>query len=188
MKLFAGLEIPDQARNAIDRKTAPLKRSLPNASWVPSSNYHLLLAFLGERGESSLDALGGSLSVAFASREPFKVQLGRAGAFPPMRPARVLWVGVDCEDELERLHQAVWASLNEVFDLVADWRPFHPHLTVARCRNPWTRRCVDLWCRSCSGPLGSPFEVRRGALFCSESGPDGIRYRVIETYPLKELH
>ena len=188
MKLFVGLEIPDQARIAIERRTEPLKRSLPHASWVSASNYHLLLAFLGERDESQLGALGGSLSAAFASREPFEIQLGRGGAFPPLRRARVLWVGVDREAELERLHQTVWASLKELVDLEEDWRPFHPHLTVARCRKPWTRRCVDVWCRSCSGPVGRPFEVRRGALFCSEAGQDGIHYRGIESYPFKELH
>lgn len=188
MRLFVGLEIPSQVRIAMEEQVGRLKHSLPHASWVSSADYHLLLAFLGDREEASLGTLGEALSSAFASRERFEIQLAGAGSSPPMRPARVLWVGVDCGPCLEGLHRAVWAGLTQVVDIEAEWRPFHAHLTAARCPKAWTRRCAEVWCRSCSERIGEPFEVRQGALFLCEPGGERSRYQVIRTFPLKELH
>lgn len=188
MKLFVGLEIPSQVRLAMEERAERLKGSLPKASWVSPADYHLLLAFVGGGKESLLPDLGEALSTAFASSQSFDIQLAGAGSFPPRRPARVLWIGVEDSEALERLQRVVWNSLTRVVDLESDWKPFHPHLTVARCRKPWSRLCVEVWCRGCSGRIGAPFTIRRGALFSSESGPEGCRYRVIETFPMKELH
>lgn len=188
MRFFVGLEIPSPVRLAMEERTERLRRSLPHASWVTSANYHLLLAFLGDREEGSLGALGKALSVAFASHVVFDVQLAGAGSFPPLRPARVLWIGVEDRLNLESLHRCVWESLTPVVDIETDWRPFHAHATVARCRRPWSRRCVEIWCRSCAGKVGGSFSVRQGALFASLPCTEGFRYQVIETYPMKELH
>ena len=188
MKLFVGVEIPRSVQVAMAERTERLRASLPHASWVASADYHLLLAFLGEREEGCLGNLGAALSSAFASHEGFEIQLAGAGSFPPMRPARVLWIGVEDRQGLESLHRVVWDRLMPVVDIEADWKPFHAHSTVARCARPWTRRCVEVWCRSCSGRLGGSFAVRQGALFASEPGREGSKYRLVETYPMKGLH
>jgi 2'-5' RNA ligase len=188
LKLFVGLEIPRQVRLAMEERAERLKGSLPQASWVNPADYHLLLAFVGEGKETALPEVGEALSTAFASREAFEIQLAGAGSFPPRRPARVLWIGVEDSLALESLHGVVWDSLTRVVDIEPDWKPFHPHATVARCRKPWSMRCVDVWSRGCSGRIGAPFTIRRGALFSSETEHDRCRYRVIETFPMKELH
>lgn len=188
MKLFVGLEIPSQVRMAMEGRAERLKGSLPQASWVSPADYHLLLAFLGEGKEAALPEVGEALSAAFASRDSFEIQLAGAGSFPPKRPAKVLWIGVEDSQALESLHGDIWESLARVVDIEPDWKPFHPHSTVARCRKPWSRRCVDVWCRGCSGRIGVPFTIRRGALFSSEAEHQGCRYRVIETFPMRELH
>lgn len=188
MKLFVGLEIPSPVRKAIVERTDRVRRSLPHASWVGPDDYHLLLAFLGDGKSSDLEGVDEALSYAFASRESFEIQLAGAGSFPPMRPARVLWIGVEEKEALERLHRVVWDSLTRVVDIEPDWKPFHPHSTVARCRKPWPRRCVDVWCRAFSGRIGGPFRVHQGALFSSEPDSESSRYRVIETFPMKGLH
>ncbi len=51
MRLFVGLEIPRPIRLAMHERTARLRNSLPQASWVASADYHLLLAFLGDTSE-----------------------------------------------------------------------------------------------------------------------------------------
>lgn len=188
MKLFVGLEIPGRIRMAMRERTERIRKALPGASWVAAANYHFLLAFLGTREEASAGTLGTVLSSIFGSRESFEVQLVGAGSFPPRRPARTLWIGVEDGRELESLHRAVWEGLTPVVDLEGDWRPFHAHATVARCPKPWTKRCVDVWCRSCSGRVGDPFTIRRGALFASQAGREGITYEVVETYPMEGFH
>jgi 2'-5' RNA ligase len=185
VKLFVGLEIPVAVRKAIVERTERIRGSLPHASWVAPDDYHLLLAFLGEGKDGDLQGVNEALSCAFASRESFEIQLAGAGSFPPMRPARVLWIGVEEKAALERLHRVVWDGLTRVVDVEPDWKPFHAHSTVARCRKPWTRRCVDVWCQACSGRIGGPFRVQRGALFSSEPDRQISRYRVIETFPMK---
>jgi len=188
MRLFVGLEIPRPIRLAMHERSARLRTSLPQASWVAAADYHLLLAFLGDTSEPAMGSVGAALSAAFGSHKGFDVQLAGAGASPPMRPARVLWIGVEDKAGLEGLHRSVWESLNRVVDIEADWKPYHAHSTVARCPKAWTRRCVEVWCRSCSGRVGDSFSIRRGALFSCEAGTGDSRYQVIETYPMRGAH
>jgi 2'-5' RNA ligase len=186
VKLFVGLEIPRRVREAVADRCANLRQALPQASWVSSDNYHLLLAFLGEVDEDSLPAIGEALRSVFASRSSFELQLAHTGSTPPMRPARTLWVGVKDWEALEKLQEAVWSSLTPVVDIEAFWRPFHAHLTVARCSKPWGRRCVEIWSQSCPGTVGEAFQVRQGALFRSRPEATGVSYEVIESYPMLE--
>ena len=107
MRLFVGLEIPRPIRLAMHERSARLRTSLPQASWVAAADYHLLLAFLGNTSEPAMGSVGAALSAAFGSHEGFDVQLAGAGASPPMRPARVLWIGVEDKAGLEGLHRIV---------------------------------------------------------------------------------
>jgi 2'-5' RNA ligase len=63
-------------------------------------------------------------------------------------------------------------------------RPFHPHLTIARLRQPrGARRLTAIHQERGFAP--APFQVRELIIIRSEQGPGGSRYTEISRHPLK---
>jgi len=186
VRLFVALEIPEEVRSEVERRAEAARRELPKARWVKPASLHLTLAFLGETDPSRLPLLSQHLAPAFAASPPFTLELVGSGTFPPNRPARVAWVGVEADPELPRLQQRVMAALVEAVQLEPDRRTYSPHLTLARCSRPWHRGEIDRFLRHFRGAMGGPFPIRRGVLFESHLGAGGARHRVVESYPLSD--
>ncbi len=134
IRLFAAIELPAEVRTAIEVATAPLRTSIAGFRWVPHENLHLTLVFIGWVIAGDLDPIVGTLDEAVRPAAPFTARLGGAGRFPDRGRARVLWVGFeDGADALAALAERARAG---VADRVTDARPFRPHVTVARARQP----------------------------------------------------
>jgi len=186
VRLFVALDLPAALAREVGRRAAAARRELPRARWVKPEALHLTLAFLGETDAADLPVLHRSLRPAFAGVKPFDLRLEDAGTFPPRRPARVAWVGVEAPPALADLAQGVQQALAQAVDFTPDRRDFHAHLTVARCKQPWRRREVERFRRHFQGPVGDPFEITEGVLYESVLRPDGARYQALERYPLGE--
>jgi 2'-5' RNA ligase len=74
-----------------------------------------------------------------------------------------------------------------VVGYVPEERPYNPHLTLARCPEPWPRPAIDTFTAAFAGPVGEPFPVPRVALFESRPGAGGSRYLVAAAFPLARL-
>ena len=98
MRLFIGIELPDVLRNnggcslARERRHA---RVAPDAQvrWVPPSNLHITVWFLGEVREPRLEPLVGALTPPLDARS-FTLRIGGGGAFPPTGAPRAIWLGL----------------------------------------------------------------------------------------------
>jgi 2'-5' RNA ligase len=66
----------------------------------------------------------------------------------------------------------------------AENKPFTPHLTVGRCRRPWSRSVVEHWQNSLRGAVGDEFTVVRTVLMRSCLSPEGAHYDVVSRFPL----
>ena len=95
MRLFVAIEIPEPVCREVKRRVAGLRDRLPRARWVDPEVLHLTLLFLGEVAAERVEGLATALRAAFAPVPPLGLRLRGAGTFPPGRPARVAWVGVE---------------------------------------------------------------------------------------------
>jgi 2'-5' RNA ligase len=128
------VELAADTRTAIEVATAPLRMTIPGFRWVPAENLHLTLVFLGWVEADDVESIRGSLEAAVAPAAPFVARLGATGRFPERGKARVLWVGfTTAVAELTDLADRARAG---VADRVTDARPFRPHVTVARAKQP----------------------------------------------------
>lgn len=184
LRLFVALDLPEAHRREIARRSAGLAARLPPARWVPADNLHLTLVFLGATAEERLPDLRAALAPAFAGRGPLRLEVAGAGTFPPGRPARIAWVGLRGGPELLALQGRVAAAAADCLGLEPERRPFHPHVTLARPRKPWSRRAGEELERSFAGVLGEPFAVEEGVLYRSETAPGGSVYTAVERFPL----
>jgi RNA 2',3'-cyclic 3'-phosphodiesterase len=184
MRLFVALEIPQAVRREVSRRMARLRDRLPRARWVDAENLHLTLLFFGQVEEAAVPGLAAALRAAFAKHAPLELRLAGGGTFPPRRPARVAWVGMESPSDLVVLQADAAAAAVASIGFTPEERPFHPHVTLARCDPPWPRDAADKVAATFSGGVGQPFVVDHGVLFESKLSPRGPRYRIVESLPL----
>lgn len=143
-RVFCAVEIPEPVRQLVLRDIARLKEAVPDvkATWSREANLHLTLKFLGDIPQTSVPDISTAVAQAVAGIAPFSIRLEQTGAFPKQGQPRVLWVGInDSSGKLGELHARLEGELANVgFD--KDSRPFHPHLTVARLRQPRQARTL----------------------------------------------
>jgi 2'-5' RNA ligase len=133
MRLFTAIDIPAAIKL---RLCALLDRLRPLAklSWSPPDHLHITNKFIGEWPEARLKELNQTLADVPAPG-PIEIVVRGLGWFPNDRNPRVFWAGIESGPELGALAQATEQSLALIGVPVED-RTFHPHLTLARRRNP----------------------------------------------------
>lgn len=131
MRLFIGIKPPAAALSELEAASAAGRAILPRWRWTRPGNWHLTLAFLGERPASEAAAIRAAMGSAAAGSQPFDLTFVPWGAFPNPDRARVLWLGLGGpgEEALVHLQGKLAASLG-----IDEGRPYHPHLTMARAR------------------------------------------------------
>jgi 2'-5' RNA ligase len=197
MRLFVALEVPDGPRREVERRLRAVRSELPPARWVDLANVHLTLAFLGAVDAAASGPLAAALEGACAPHRPFTLRLAGGGTFPPGRPARVAWIGVDSRADpdaeagrggLASLQASVAAAAAAALAGTAhepESRPYHPHVTLARCSEPWPRSAAETFAAAFAGPLGEAFTAERAVLFESRQGWGGVRYLETGSFPLR---
>jgi 2'-5' RNA ligase len=146
---------------------------------VPPENLHLTLVFLGWVIPDEVDPIRAELEDAAALASPFRAKLGPAGRFPDRGKARVVWFGFTSgAAELDALAGRVRLA---VVHRVAEDRPFRPHVTVARAKQPVRipSEALDV------APLDVEVVVDAVTLFRSHLGAPHPRYEAIARLGLR---
>jgi 2'-5' RNA ligase len=189
-RLFVAFEVPESQRAEAVRRVAEARtgsretggeaeqrsNALPEARWMRAASMHITLVFLGEVEDALCAPLVAALGEVAGAEPPRRIGLRGLGCFPPARPARVLWVGADCEPDATSLHRALAAAARALGVEVEVERVFHAHLTLARCPKPWRPAAAERLAPVFAAPLGEPFLARDAVLFESHLGAGGARH------------
>lgn len=184
MRLFVAFEVPSWIRADIGARVATVRESLPRARWVSPDAMHLTLVFLGEVEGERLPELEGVGTAAVAGEAPLRLRVGGAGSFPAGRPARVAWLGIESDRDFGPLARRLAEECARAATVEVDDKPYHPHLTLARCDPPWPRAAVADFGRAFSGGVGEPFAVAEAVLFRSTLGQGPARHEALQRWPL----
>ena len=119
--------------------------------------------------------------------EAFGLSLRGVGVFPPQpsrrSPPRVLWVGLAPVDRLSALKQAIDQALGPDPEMAE--REFHPHVTLARWKDPPGPELARFLDRHAG--LASPaFAVRDFHLYESRTLPEGAVYTRLHSFNLAQ--
>jgi 2'-5' RNA ligase len=184
VRLFVAFEVPAGIRAEIGARVATVRDSLPRARWVSPEAMHLTLVFLGEVDGERLPDLESAGTAAVAGEAPLRLRVGDAGGFPAGRPARVAWLGLESDRDLAPLARRLAEESARAASVEVDDKPYHPHLTLARCDPPWPRVAVAELGRAFSGGVGEPFAVAEAVLFRSTLGQGPARHEPLQRWPL----
>lgn len=186
MRMFVAAIPPDEVVEDLDEFLAA-RREVAAFRWTPAEQIHLTLAFSDDVPDRSLDDLLARLERAAHKRRPMTVRIAGGGAFPHTDSARVLWAGLDTDEddreELSRLATGARAAVSKAGARV-DGQRFRPHLTVARLGRPDN---VTSWVRlldAYAGPTWTLDEIALVASHLGEGPRRRPRHEVVETFSL----
>jgi RNA 2',3'-cyclic 3'-phosphodiesterase len=184
LRLFVALELPDSWRLALTAWQSQLRAVSPEGSWVKPENFHLTLQFLGSTPEEQLAAVSEAVKLAAGSCAPFALNLRGAGAFPQARRARVLWVGLQAEPELQRLAEKLGEQLAAI-GYPPEKRLFAPHLTLGRRKQPRPDAPLQRALAELQGIVAAePYRATEVSLMSSQLKPTGAVYERVSAFPL----
>jgi len=135
IRSFIAIGLSEEAKEGL----ASLKKELERdehkfVKWVDPGGIHLTLKFLGNIPSNRVTEITGAMEEAAQGFSPFHLEISGLGAFPNLRQARVLWVGIGGEvDKLSQLQQNI-DSVLATLGFAREERSFVPHLTLARLR------------------------------------------------------
>jgi len=128
-RLFVSIELPKSVRQGL----AELDPHLGGVRWLEPPQMHLTLSFLGSVSSETQERLIKKLRAI--SWKSFFLPLIGLGTFPRKGWPKIVWIGVGTgHPHLFQLHKRVQEAALAA-GLEPDLRSFHPHVTVARCRD-----------------------------------------------------
>lgn len=171
MRAFIALELPERFVNEIAELALSL-RGCVEGRFMPRTNYHLTLAFLGDISQHEVASAMAALDTIANELPPIPLSCTGLGTFGRKNDA-TLWLGLNPAKELMSLTERLREEL-AVRDVDFDAKAFKPHITLARrARIP----------RGSMPALGFPHDDQavRATLFKSELNREGASYKPLYT-------
>lgn len=174
MKLFLGIEIPDELKQKIFQFVKSIQ--ITSKGWEQPHDYHLTLLFFGETSEEDLIKI--KIRLDQFIYKSFEFQTASFEFFN----RRILFLGFAPSNELLELKKIIdqtfpeWMRPNE--------KPFIPHLTVKR----WQRYEFNYLEKEMSARIFHPvkFKVSALVLFKSQIDSENNKYHIIHRIKFTE--
>jgi 2'-5' RNA ligase len=188
MRLFVGIDIPDDLRRRIAGYAETLRDIAPGVRWVQPETLHVTLKFIGET--QLVEQIKSALARVEAA--PFEITFRDVGFFTPRQP-RVFWIGVHASEALPELAARIdLATASRGIE--REEKPYKPHLTLARAGsgNPHEKGRGNNGLAALRDRIGNALQLHFGTmqatefiLYQSRLSPKGARYTKLEQYTLK---
>jgi 2'-5' RNA ligase len=183
MRLFIACEIPENLRKKLVTLQNDIGSKHASIKWVEAENIHLTMKFLGEVEDSKVDEIRNSLRKIRLN--PFSCAISGFGVFPSESYVRVLWVGLEPAEKIEKLHDEVDGSLSEI-GFKSDSK-FSPHATLGRVNSVTDKMEFISQLRRLKEEIrqiGEPFPIGNFILKKSTLTPKGPVYGNVEVFDL----
>ena len=128
-RLFVAIDLPESTRELL----AGLDPRVRGVRWIEPTQMHLTLGFFDDVPDDIDLALRDKLStIDFGA---FFLPVHGVGTFPAKGAVKIVWIGVGkAHPHLFQIHKRVQEAALAA-GLEQELRPWHPHITMARCRD-----------------------------------------------------
>jgi RNA 2',3'-cyclic 3'-phosphodiesterase len=128
-RLFVAIDLPESMRQVL----ANLDPHVRGVRWTDRDQMHLTLGFFGDVSESiALELREKLTAIQFGV---FFLPVNGVGSFSTRGAPKIVWIGVGkAHPHLFQIHKRVQEAALAV-GLEPELRPWHPHITLARCRD-----------------------------------------------------
>jgi 2'-5' RNA ligase len=128
-RLFVAIDLPDSTRQLL----AGLDPHIRGVRWTDTAQMHLTLGFFGDVPEDVDLKLREKLTaIQFGA---FFLPVNDVGSFAARGAPKIIWIGVGkAHPHLFQIHKRVQEAALAA-GIEPELRPWHPHITIARCRD-----------------------------------------------------
>jgi 2'-5' RNA ligase len=168
------------------QKTLATFRSVLGAErikWVDPVNIHLTLAFLGDTEEGRIKSLSVMLTERCRDFGKFSFQIIGTGVFKSLRDPRVIWIGVESSDKLNKLNEQIVEGLKENGSQLEE-RLFRPHITIGRIKSLKDAENLKMLVGRYENKVIQTVDVREVILYESILMPTGPLYKSLGIFEL----
>jgi RNA 2',3'-cyclic 3'-phosphodiesterase len=165
-RLFVAIDLPDSTR----RLLADLDPHIRGVRWTDPSQMHLTLGFLGDvAGDAELNLRERLSAVEFSA---FFLPVTGVGVFSSKGAPKIVWIAVGkAHPHLFQIHKRVQEAALAA-GIEPELRPWHPHVTIARCRDI-SAQLLRKFLRSTAEFDAGLVRVEAFHLYSSRLAPDG---------------
>jgi RNA 2',3'-cyclic 3'-phosphodiesterase len=165
-RLFVAVDLSDSMRQLL----AGLDPDIRGVRWTELDQMHLTLGFFGDVPEDIELKLPEKLSaIGFGA---FFLHVNGVGAFSSKGAPNIIWIGVGkAHPHLFQIHKRVQEAALAV-GIEPELRPWHPHITIARCRDVSTQELRKFLQSNAEFDVGM-IRVDAFHLYSSRLTPDG---------------
>jgi 2'-5' RNA ligase len=185
VRLFVAVDIDAATRAQLAPAREAIRRAIEKArmparvTWVKDDAAHVTVRFIGETVDDRRQQIETALAAIRIT--PFDVRWETLGTFGGMRHPRVIWIApTSGAEELRTVAKRVNDALDPVLG-PGDARPFKPHLTLGRVREPG--QGVDWSSALRAAPIvPTVSRVHHVTLYQSRLSPKGPTYTALSTH------
>jgi len=165
-RLFVAIDLPESTAQVVDE----LNPNLKGVRWTARDQLHLTVAFFGNVERTIEEVLREKLqAIQFHS---FFLPIIGTGTFPPKGPPKIVWIGVGSgHPHLFQIHKRVQEAALAA-GLEPELRSWHPHVTLARCREV-SRPALQPFLRQTAEFEAGLIKVEQFHLYSSKLLPSG---------------
>ena len=177
LRLFVGIFPSPSTQEQLNQKAENWCRQLQTeVRLVPPELLHLTVKFIGNIENTRLGDLTTAFFKATGNLPSVSLQIRQLMVFPSPQKPRLLAAEIAQSPKLHSLFQFFDQGFSHL-GIIADQRPFHPHITVARTRR-WRKETIS------PVPLQLVEPIASVALIHSQLTPEGAKYTVLASIPL----
>jgi 2'-5' RNA ligase len=184
-RVFLAIPLHEIFRQEIESFLGPLRREISGVRWVEPLKVHLTLHFFGSVSTKEIELIRLFSKRVAPLFPPLHLNLGRVGGFPSLERPNIIWLEVvEHAGKLLSLQKAIQGEVRTLgFEIEA--RPFQPHATIGRVK--WKSKDFKPLAAKIPFPLSAPAKTAdHFVLYQSHLLPEGVRYEILETYPLSK--
>ncbi len=173
MRLFIATKIPEEFIPGLKEIQQQLAKC---GKLTLAKEFHITLKFLGEVNTKKVELIREKLSeIKFKN---IKTSFTNLGGFPSNKEIRVIWLGLNNEDEVIKLQIEIDNKLKEI-GFEKDNR-FTPHITLARVKYVKDKTKLNkIFSKKLN--FGS-FEINKITLFNSIGTEEGYKHEVLSDF------
>jgi len=165
-RLFVAIDLPESTRQLL----AALDPHVRGVRWTDQAQIHLTLGFFGDVTDETDLVLREKLSaIEFGA---FFLPIVGVGTFSAKGAVKIIWIGVGkAHPHLFQIYKRVQEAALAA-GLEPELRPWHPHITIARCKDV-SAQSLRKFLQSNDGFDAGMIHVEDFHLYSSELTPAG---------------
>jgi RNA 2',3'-cyclic 3'-phosphodiesterase len=182
IRTIISLEIPEYSIGKIIEIRDKTLENVSNIKWEKKDKLHVTLKFLGDTNDKLLENICGAIEEIISKHKPLLLKFDKFGVFKKGNEPKILWVGLNQNQELLNLVNEIEDSLVE-FGFDKEKRGFKPHITLLRFRGYEVVEKVLSLTEVILPEI--KFTSEKVILYESRLLPSGSIYRPIKSFYLK---